>query len=54
PLETALEGWQAADTLRHPERFYDPREYRLALDRLVAAMSFLLGSIVNLSPFIDR
>ncbi len=53
PLETALEGWRAADTLRHPERFYDPAEYRLALDRLVAAMNFLLGSIVNLSPFLD-
>ncbi len=51
PLDLAMEGEAAARTLYDPERFYDPKEYRLAMDRLVAALGFLFGSIGGPSPY---
>ena len=54
PLDLALAGGEASRTLNDPESFFDPKKYRLALDRLEASLAFLFGSIVGLSPYLPK
>jgi len=54
PLDLALKAGESVRDFYDPERFYDPAVYRRALDRLEAALAFVFGSIVGLSPYMPK
>jgi len=54
PLDLALRGGDAAEVFYDRDRFYNPKEYRLALDRLETSLEFIFSPIVGLSPYSPR